>query len=505
MLIIFVFFSVISMILVGCFAVAVLNVVIRRESAYLIEERIKVVVDGRKELLDSVKSGVQACPESRSNSLQPVSYAFEERGQMSLLSEDAHEYSARDLSSFINNRELPRHRWFEFKEGFSAELVRVAIAESKSKKPRVLDPFSGSGTTVVEAARNGCRATGIEVNPFLLDVASAKCHHSIPDTLAVRNWLSDLSKGQSPELRSPLEGQSTFTESVNQEKWLFNTSVLRGFTAQAAAVNHLSASWKTAMKVTALSALMDCSNVRRDGKCVRYKKGWREAGLTSSDFRSSFVKVAAQVVDDLEHDELTAGLTTLISGDSKAELRKITSKSHDLLVTSPPYLNSFDYSDVYRPELFAGEYVGTNEDLREIRLRTLRSHVQVQRLFASSAASPMLEPILAELRKKELWNKRIPGMVASYFWDMKTVLRESYRVVRPGGAAWLVVSTSAYGGVHIPVDLILADIGEQCGWSLRGVYVLRRLRSAGQHWAHVDEKRKLPLRESLIVLDRPKD
>jgi len=70
MLTIFVFFSVISMILVGCVAVALLNVVIRRESAYLVEERIKVVVDQRKELIDSVKGGVDSCPEPRLNSLQ---------------------------------------------------------------------------------------------------------------------------------------------------------------------------------------------------------------------------------------------------------------------------------------------------------------------------------------------------------------------------------------------------------------------------------------------------
>jgi serine phosphatase RsbU (regulator of sigma subunit) len=74
MLIIFVFFSVISMILVGCFAVALLNVVIRRESAYLVEERIKLVVYERKELIDSVKGGVHACLESQSNSLRPIGY-----------------------------------------------------------------------------------------------------------------------------------------------------------------------------------------------------------------------------------------------------------------------------------------------------------------------------------------------------------------------------------------------------------------------------------------------
>lgn len=72
MLTIFVFFSVISMILVGCFAVAVLNVVIRRESAYLVEERIKVIVHERKAHIDSVNGGVGACPESRPNSLLPI-------------------------------------------------------------------------------------------------------------------------------------------------------------------------------------------------------------------------------------------------------------------------------------------------------------------------------------------------------------------------------------------------------------------------------------------------
>jgi HAMP domain-containing protein len=72
MLIIFVFFSIISMILVGCLALAILNVVIRRESAYLLEERIKVVVDQRKELIDSVGDGMLDCPDSRSNLLQSI-------------------------------------------------------------------------------------------------------------------------------------------------------------------------------------------------------------------------------------------------------------------------------------------------------------------------------------------------------------------------------------------------------------------------------------------------
>jgi DNA modification methylase len=422
---------------------------------------------------------------------------------MSLISQETNDYSERDLSSFIKNRQLPRHRWLEFKEGFSAELVQVAISEASTKRPRILDPFSGSGTTVVEAARLGSKATAIEVNPFLFDVSSAKCHPWMADTSKLSMWRDQILEGSCKEERSSLEGQSTFTEDTSLDKWIFNTSVLRGFTALSNSVKGLDASWKTAMKIASLSALMDSSNVRRDGKCVRYKKNWKQAGLSSRDFRNAFETISQQIIDDLGGDRLDGSLPTLIRGDAKVELRKLKSNSHDLVVTSPPYLNSFDYSDVYRPELFAGGYVENNMDLRSIRLKTLRSHVQVERPFASTASSTVLEPILSELSGKKLWSKRIPGMIASYFWDMKAILKELQRIVKPGGSSWLVVSTSAYGGVQIPVDLILADLGEQCGWALRGVYVLRRLRSAGQHWAHLEESKKLPLRESVIVFDNP--
>ncbi len=68
MLIIFAFFSVLSTFLVACFSVAVLNVVIRRESAYLIEERINGIVDSCKRLTASLLERVQGCQAPAANS-----------------------------------------------------------------------------------------------------------------------------------------------------------------------------------------------------------------------------------------------------------------------------------------------------------------------------------------------------------------------------------------------------------------------------------------------------
>lgn len=94
-------------------------------------------------------------------------------------------------------------------------------------------------------------------------------------------------------------------------------------------------------------------------------------------------------------------------------------------------------------------------------------------------------------------------MVQAYFEDMETILRGLRNRALDDASLWLVVSTSAYGGIEIPVDLIIAEVGQRSGWFLREVGVLRHLRSSSQHVKHVDEvtRKSVPLRESVVILD----
>ena len=110
----------------------------------------------------------------------------------------------------------------------------------------------------------------------------------------------------------------------------------------------------------------------------------------------------------------------------------------------------------------------------------------------------MIDPILKKMSEVKLWSARLPEMVKSCFAD----LTQGIRVVRKGGKAWIVGSTSAYGGIEIPVDLILADIATSRGWKLEGIHLLRNMRAAGQHWAFLEPGSSHPLRESLIVLEK---
>lgn len=78
-------------------------------------------------------------------------------------------------STFVDNMKLPVHRWFRFSAGFSAKWVETVIIKAKEQENiAVLDPFAGSGTTLLASEQIGVECYGIEAHPFVTRVARAK-------------------------------------------------------------------------------------------------------------------------------------------------------------------------------------------------------------------------------------------------------------------------------------------------------------------------------------------
>lgn len=409
--------------------------------------------------------------------------------------------NGKGTSNALDSIEMPRHRWYFYKEGFSPQLVKQAITDSElDNSALIIDPFNGSGTTTLTSSLLGYKSLGVEVNPFTSYLAQAKQLNAKTSKVFQEkdNLIESVQKGTA----SPLLEYSTFSELGKNEKWLFNSDVLNAFEGGWQYTNTIkSYHSKRVLRLALIIAAMNSCNAKRDGKCFRYRPTWKEKGLDASTFTNELLSILEIIENDLSSTKLS-GQSTLIHGD----IRKIAGRLNDnqkfdLCVTSPPYVNTFDYTDIYRPELFLGKFIDGNEELYKQRLKTVRSHVQAKwkspkkKDFGLMYRNSM-EHLLNN--KDKLMHKYIPEMVQAYFEDMENILSKLLLKANPKANLWLVVSNSAYANKELPVDLILADIGCQAGWKLREVGVLRYIRKRKTKYSPDIRQ----LRESVVILTK---
>jgi hypothetical protein len=416
-----------------------------------------------------------------------------------------HSFSLKNLgiTNALGSLDRARHRWYHYKEGFSPILVEKAIELSGlGKGDVILDPFNGSGTTTLTASSKGYYAIGIEVNPFTSFLARAKTKSA--NISEFDCWSEKVINAAKKGRPSRLIGYSTFSKTEKAKKWLFNDGVLCSFEGGwEKSVSIKSHSLRALIRLALISSGMENCNAKRDGKCLRYRKTWAERTRDSITYIASLEAKLAQIKNDIETEILQCH-PTVINGDVRKELRRLKAdQKFKLCVTSPPYLNTFDYTDIYRPELFLGHFVNNASELYKLRLKTVRSHVQAKwESPKKSDFGTLYDATIDHLdaNSTELFDKRIPLMIQAYFEDMAKILTDLKSCARDGAQAWLVVSNSAYADREIPVDLIIADLGANIGWNLKEVAVLENIkRRKSRYSPSIDT-----LRESLIIFENAK-
>ena len=407
-----------------------------------------------------------------------------------------------NYSNAVDTVNLPRHRWYYYKEGFSPNLVEKAIRElNLDETSLVLDPFNGSGTVTLTCALRGIPSIGVEVNPFTAFIAKTKTYNV--DTELLRDVSNDLIKiiKNDTKTTSRWIGISTFTEHEDLDKWLFNRPVADAYECGLCFLEQVEFSEiRDILKLALISSLMSCSNARRDGKCFKYKEDWEKNNTGKEDFLTALSSKIAICLEDVARTEVLKE-TLIVGKDSRKFLAEEMDKKFSLCITSPPYLNTFDYTDIYRPELFLGGFIPDNNALYNLRLNTIRSHVQAlwptpQESCFGNDYEVVIKHLLAN--KEKLMSKRIPLMVQAYFEDMQRILSLLWLHALDNAQVWFVVSTSAYAGMEVPVDRIIGYIGEHTGFRLQDIIKLRDIRKRKTKYSDNIQS----LRESLVIFKK---
>lgn len=393
--------------------------------------------------------------------------------------------------------------WRNFKEAFAPELIGRAYEETSDALNRpvqtCIDPFGGSGTTALACQFLGVAPFTIEVNPYLADLIQAKL-----GTYSMESLISDFERVSDRRGRKQKSGPfknapQTFVEPGVKGRFVFYLPVANRLAEIRRRIDRIEDSGnRRLLRVLLASIAVDCSNVVVSGKGRRYRKGWEYQEVPSAQVDELFSEAFLRAVYEIKRFQNRLTLAAEVRA-SDARVAIPTRRRFDMAVFSPPYPNSFDYTDVYNVELWVCGYLQTAEANRKLRNSTLRSHVQIKRPFDTrKLVSSTLSSVYADLAtvREKLWNKDIPEMVCAYFGDMHTILSRISCCLRDNAHCYIVVGDSRYSSVHIPVGKILRELSTMVSLEIIGTQPFRSMRGSPQQGGRAE------LEETLLIFRR---
>lgn len=415
-------------------------------------------------------------------------------------------------------QDRPFHDWYRFVLSYPPHLVRQYIEDFRlNMQCVVLDPFCGTGTTLVEAKLNHIKSIGLEANPVAYLASSVKLNWNIdPDILIERAY--DIANNTLEVLKSQGIDDNLFLGKIT------NALQLKTLDAEASKLI-LNGSISPLPLHKTLVLLQNINNHNTD-KCYNH---WLIAFANALVNKISNLHFGPEVgVGKLKTDvpvithwlsevrKITNDLrlvTGKIYPEAKvysADARHLSSllepNSIDAVITSPPYPNEKDYTRITRLEAVILGIIKTKAELRELKKNLIRSntrgiykgddddrwvaeHLEIQRIASA------IERRRIELDKDSGFERSYAKVTRLYFGGMARHLSDLRTILRPGAQlAYVVGDQASYLQVMIHTGELLADIAKTLGYEVTRIDLFRTRMATAT---------KAQLREEVLVLRWP--
>lgn len=411
---------------------------------------------------------------------------------------------AKRSGAFTDNMKLPVHRWFRYSAGFSGDWVDRIIESYGPETPSVLDPFCGSGTTLVAAAKHGARAVGFEQHPFVARIATIKLNREV-ETAELR-YAAQLciSAARKRIADKPRTSSALLLKCYSIENLCALESLKQAYLSDVVPAVEERVAELIWLALTCI--LRECSGAGT--------AQWQYVlpNKTKARVRDPFEAMNARVemfCEDLVHARATmSGTQDLLQTDARAP---DSDEVFDLVITSPPYPNNYDYADATRLEMtFWGEVAGwggLQGAVRQYLVRSCSQHAAAEKLKLQTLLEmPQVEPIRAalrevcedldEVRMTKGGRKTYHTMVAAYFCDLALVWQSLRERVVPGGRVAFVIGDSAPYGVYVPCDEWLGTLALANGFRS---FSFDKIRDRNLKWKN--RKHRVPLKEGILWVE----
>lgn len=397
------------------------------------------------------------------------------------------------ISSPLHNKlaveDRPFHAWYRFVLSYPPHLVRTYLSDfNLSPSATILDPFCGTGTTLVEAKKNGLNSIGVEPNPIAILASRVKCDWTPnPDSLRKAAEMIASKLEQEFRLDCIQKGSTVF-----EQKSLFGLQSL----AESAYSLLLSGSISSIPLHKCLRLKQEILHAPEPiQRHLQLSLAWTivntagnirfgpEVGITPPKLDANvFEDWSAQVfrmADDLENWTLPRSATSnVIVGDARSPIEQLESQSIDAVITSPPYPNEKDYTRTTRLESVILGLIQNRSELKELKQSLVRSNTR--NVYVSDRddfhieSIPEIHRIAAEIEARRIelgktsgFEKMYHRVTKLYFGGMAMHLQEMKRVLKPGAyLAYVVGDQASYLRILIRTGDLLCEIAESLGYKV---------------------------------------
>jgi tRNA G10 N-methylase Trm11 len=387
------------------------------------------------------------------------------------------------------NRDQPIYRWFVYPHSFTREFVHWAIEEIKLVKGSVvMDPFLGAGTTILSCKELGIPAIGFDLLPLSVLISNVKVSNYRMQELR-KLWISLKKDGWQNETKTAPD--------IPVLSKGFDCSVLRRILAIQRRLEKVgNKKYSDLFLVGLLSVIGHLSKTEKGGGWLRFCS---EKVVSPEEADRLFINAVEMMISDLE--QKSQGRSSPSQRNWRAYLADARdlpkAQEFDAIISSPPYLNRHDYTRIFSLELALG-FLKNHDELKDLRYRSLRSHVEAKKTYSADGYKmpTHLATTIEAIQKLPINNDRIPAMVAGYFEDLFSTLQCLYSRIRKNGHIVFVLGNVRFAGVLIPVDEIVAELGEQIGLNWLKTVVARLRGNSAQQMGRFGRELS---RESVII------
>jgi hypothetical protein len=379
------------------------------------------------------------------------------------------------------NLKHTRYGWLRLTPAYSVHLVSDLLDTHQEKNPVVLDPFCGTGTTVLVCAERGIESDTTDINPFLIWLTRAKTCSYKTEEITTFEKVSNLVV----EKMLAAEVQQSWVPSLHQiEKW-WDEQTLKTISGAMWAIKNIeksiSGNASNLLKVAFCRTLIERANVSFGHQSMSFKKNGNANLPLLQILENETVlswKQAVSIISQAGYSRVVSQPQVLLC-DARKLSTKLEHNRYTCVITSPPYPNRMSYIRELRPYMYWLGYLQNAREAGELDWKAIggtwgcaTSNVgkwkpEDERKIAYDGFYSILDRISQR-------NDLLSRYVHKYFYDIVQHSNELFSVVKPGGVIHYIVGNSKFYDVMIPVESIFAEIFDSVGFVKVTIRTIRK-------------------------------